>query len=81
MLAVKATGYARIDIAMMPTPACPMSLKSTTTAASPPTCHRLWVTFSIFGCSIDSFIDTILADALRQHVALDSREPDRMFHS
>ena len=31
--------------------------------------------------SIDSFIVTIMADALRQHARLDSPEPDRMFHS
>jgi D-alanine-D-alanine ligase len=31
--------------------------------------------------SIDAFIVTIMADALRQHARLESREPDRMFHS
>jgi D-alanine-D-alanine ligase len=82
MRAVDGTGYARIDIRYDADPGKPYVLEVNANCgltADPSSAVANILQYS--GASIDAFIVTIMADALRQHVPLDSREPDRMLHS
>ena len=82
MLAVEGTGYARIDIRYDADPGQPNVLEVNANCgitADPSSAVGSILKYS--GASIETFIVTIMADALRQHVLLDSREPDRMFLS
>ena len=92
MLAVDGSGYARIDIRYdVPSPLAsgaadpgvPYVLEVNANCGGI-TADRSSAVGNILhysDVSIDSFIVTIMADALRQHARLDRREPDRMFHS
>ena len=82
MLAVEGSGYARIVIRYDADPGVPYVLEVNANCgitADPSSAVGNILHHS--DVSIDSFIVTIMADALRQHARFDSREPDRMFHS
>jgi D-alanine-D-alanine ligase len=82
MLAVDGTGYARIDIRYDADPGVPYVLEvNANCGITADTSSAVGNILQYSGASIDAFIVTIIADALRQHTPLDSREPDRMLHS
>lgn len=82
MLAVEGTGYARVDIRYDADPGKPYVLEvNANCGLTADTSSAVGNILQHSGVSIDAFIVTIMADALRRYMPLDSREPDRMFHS
>jgi D-alanine-D-alanine ligase len=82
MLAVEGTGYARIDIRYDADPGLPYVLEvNANCGITADTSSAVGSILQYSDVSIDAFIVTIMADALRQHARLSNRESDRMLHS
>jgi D-alanine-D-alanine ligase len=82
MLAVEGTGYARVDIRYDADPGTPYVLEvNANCGITGDVSSAVGSILHHSGASIDAFIDTIVADAWRQHARLDDGEPDRMFRS